>query len=154
MHIDKLNKRKQSGKAGRKEMGGGGQRLKDSFYKYFGLALVDGDVWALMKLSGHVKAWWGSPNATLTVAPLSHLFTPNIITASLPAPSRSLPDTLPTPSPPIQPLPSQLLVPLPEEPPHCNCPPPHNHTISLQCGRKKKEKTAIDSLISFPMSFL
>lgn len=31
--------------------------------------LADGDGWALMKLSGHVKAWWGSPNATLTLAP-------------------------------------------------------------------------------------
>lgn len=55
MHIDKLNKKKQSGKAGRIGMGWGG-RLKDLFYKYFGLVLVHGDGWALMKLSGHAKA--------------------------------------------------------------------------------------------------
>lgn len=54
MHIDKLNKRKQSGSVWR--IGMGGRRLKDLFYKYFGLALADGDGRALMKLSGHVKA--------------------------------------------------------------------------------------------------
>lgn len=30
--------------------------LLDLFYKYFGLVLADWDGWALMKLSGHVKA--------------------------------------------------------------------------------------------------
>lgn len=54
MHIDKLSKKKQSG------WRWGGERgffleLKDLFYKYFGLVLADGDGWALMKLSGHVK---------------------------------------------------------------------------------------------------
>lgn len=54
MHIDKVNERKQSEKAGR--IGMGVQRLKDLFYKYFGLVLAEGDGWTLMKLSGHVKA--------------------------------------------------------------------------------------------------
>ena len=67
MHMDKQNKRRQRRKAW--TIGMEGQRLKDLFYKYFGLVLADGDGRALMKLSGHVKAWWGSPNATLTVAP-------------------------------------------------------------------------------------
>ncbi len=55
MHIDTVNERKQSGaEAGR--IGMGVQRLKDLFYKYFGLVLAEGDGWTLMKLSGHVKA--------------------------------------------------------------------------------------------------
>ena len=136
MHTDEQNKRKQRREAWR--IGTEGRRLKDSFYKYFGLALADGDGRALMKLSGHVRAWWGSPNATLTVAPQPPFHAKNnysIITGCCPGPCWT--------HAPLHFLPSQLLVPVP--------PPPHNHTVSLHCGseKKKKKQQLIVSLV-FP----
>lgn len=98
LHVDKLNKRKQPGKAGRIRIGV--RRLKDLFYKFFGLVLADGDGRALMKLSGHVKAWWGSPNATLTVAPQppSHAkYNYSIITSAVQVPAGQTNPPPPTP---------------------------------------------------------
>lgn len=118
---------------------GEGWRLKDLFSKYFGLVLADGDGWALMKLSSHVKAWWGSPNATLTIAPQPPFhakYNYIIITSTIRVPAGHT-------TPPHS-MPSQLLVSLP----------PPIITQFLCIAAEKKKKKEIDSLISFPMSFL